>query len=304
MRAPEPSDTAPPKSADPMLAALKKGISNQASNWLLPLVQRVARDHIGGETLDDAMSVARRLAREGYPNTLGFWDTPDYTMHQVANIYLQSIKSAAANFEDSYISIKPPALGFDPELAAGLAIAAGSHGIRLHCDSHGPDMADRSCTLIDAMRSRHPSGKFGTTLPGRWRRSLSDADWAIERDVFVRVVKGQWPDLADPGRDLRAGFLEVVDRLAGRARHVAVASHDALLVAEAVSRLRAAGTSCDVEVIHGGPKAAALHWARENRVGVRVYVAYGKGFIPNALRALRRNPRLAWWIVKASVWRS
>src|SRR5207247_3807890 len=119
---------------------------------------------------------------------------------------------------------------------------------------------------------------FGTTLPGRWKRSAADALWAAESGLTVRVVKGQWADPSNPAQDLRAGFLEVIDQLAGRAPHVAVATHDVPLAAEAIARLRSAGTSCEMELLHGLPMKASLRLARKLAVNLRVYVPYGKAY--------------------------
>lgn len=297
-----PLGTAPPTEEEPAgWRRLRTSAVKRASALVMPLVQRVARDYIGGETLDDAMCVAHRLAGENLPHTLGFWDTEAYDGPQVAKIYLDSVERLAASGLDGYLSIKPPALRFDAALATELAAVAETQKIRLHCDSHGTEVADPSYAMMETMHGRLSASRLSTTLPGRWSRSLADADWAIERGMIVRVVKGQWPDPADPARDMAAGCLEVIDRLAGRARHVAMASHDLPLVEEAIGRLRAAGTSCELELIHGVPMAEPLRWAREHGVGVRIYVPFGKGFVPNAIGLLRRNPRLAWRIVKGLV---
>ena len=289
--------TAPPEAGD-RRRHLRAAVARMAAVALLPMAQRVARDRIGGHTVADAISVARRLAAEGQPCTLGFWDTPDYSRQQVLATYVEAIAALAAADLDATLSIKPPAIGFDPALAAELARAASERGVGLHCDSHGTEAADASCAMIEAMLDILPAARLGTTLPGRWRRSLADADWAVERGLAVRVVKGQWPDPGDPDRDLDRGYLEVIDRLAGRARLVAVATHDVGLLAEAVGRLRTAGTACRAELIHGAPMEAALGWAQGNGVEVRIYVPFGKGFLPNVLGMLRRDPRLALRIVK------
>ena len=116
------TETAPPESAPlPVLRGLKASVSRKISASLLPLVTRFARDFVSGETIDDALSVAQRLANDTIPSTLGFWDTPDYTRRQVAHIYLAAVKRLAAGTLDSYVSIKPPALGYDPQLAAEFA---------------------------------------------------------------------------------------------------------------------------------------------------------------------------------------
>jgi proline dehydrogenase len=294
-----PPNTAPPEVGPTgPVRRLRTRVVRAASALLLPLIQRVAREHIGGETVDDAMSVARRVAFEKHPCTLGFWDTADYVARDVADIYRESVEQLAVSGLDGYLSIKPPALGFDTEYAVELAASAERRGVRLHCDSHGTEAADPSHAMVQAMIDNVSTCDLGTTLPGRWSRSLSDAEWAIERGLGVRVVKGQWPDPADPKRDMRAGYLEVINRLAGRARQVAVASHDVPLVAEAITRLRAGGTPLELELIYGVPSAQALRWAHENHVTVRIYVPFGKGFIPNAIGLLRRNPRVALRVAK------
>ena len=147
----------------------------------------------------------------------------------MAGVYLTAIEQLAGS--DDYLSIKLPALRFSSVLTASVAAAAKARGVRLHCDSHDIETSPQMQRLVDEIQGQGVTVSY--TLPGRWSRSLDDADWAAERGLTVRVVKGQWADPADPNRDLRAGFLEVVERLAGKPSHVAVASHDVPLAAQA-----------------------------------------------------------------------
>ena len=285
-------DTAPP--APSVGRRLRSTVTRGASAVILPVLQRAARAYVGGETIEDALIVARRLAKSTFNSTLGYWNVSEQTGPDLVKIYLATIERLSSSGLDSYISIKPPALRFDSGIAAELASAAQAHGVRLHCDSHGREVADPSCAFAQKMLDHLPPSKLGTTLPGRWVRSLKDVDWVVERGLNVRVVKGEWPDPDDPDRDMRAGYLEVIDQLAGRARHVAVATHELPLAVEAITRLRRAGTSCELEMIHGMPIASAVKWAGESSVAVRIYVPFGRGYIPNALGVLVRNPRLLW----------
>mgnify|MGYP006268091069 CR=1 FL=1 len=67
---------------------------------------------------------------------------------------------------------------------------------------------------------------------------------------------------------------------------------------EAFMRLRRAGTPCELELLFGLPMRRSLAWAAEAGGRVRIYVPYGRGYLPHAVSQLRRNPRFAWWIVK------
>lgn len=296
-------DTAPPESPveSSTLLSLKRRISGKVSASILPIVQKVARPYVGGDTVDEAICVANRLAGEGFATTLGYWDRGRDTGRQVADIYLNAVRELSATDLDSYVSLKPPPLRFAPELANELAVAAATHRVRLHCDSHGPNVADFSHAMLQGMIAKLGGNSLGTTLPGRWSRSLRDADWAVENALNVRVVKGQWPDPDDSRRDMSSGFLEVVQRLAGRARHVSVATHDFPLARAAIEQLRTAGTPCELELLLGMPAKPLFRWAERKGVKVRIYVPFGSGFVANAIGVLKRNPRLIYAVAKEHV---
>jgi proline dehydrogenase len=262
---------------------------------LLPLARRAAGSYVAGEHLDDALEVADRLAERGLGVTLGYWDAEGEPPRHVADTYLAAIEALAGR-DHAYLSIKVPSLKFSDELVKEIVDEAAKSRVRLHFDALGPDMADRSRALCGRLLDQGVDVSY--TLPGRWVRSIDDAGWAVERGIVVRVVKGQWPDPVDPRRDLRAGFLQVIDALAGRARHVAIASHDPPLVAEAVRRLQTAGTSCELELLFGLPMRESLVAANALKLGVHIYVPYGKAYLPYALARVRSNPRIAWWLLR------
>jgi len=290
--------TEPPDVAS---ASLKRRLGEKASSLLMPLIRRAARPYLGGETADDALCVVDRLTGEGLRTSLSYWDDGKESLGDIESIAGTALAAMTAKNSNAYLALKPPALRFSPEAAVRLAHLAAAHNIRLHFDSHGADVADRHNAMLEAMLSVSRPELLGTTLPGRLQRTSGDADWAVSRRLPVRVVKGEWPDPADPHCDLRARFLAVIDCLAGRASHVAVATHDEALGREAITKLRQAGTSCEVEVLLGMPARALTEWAKRSGVPVRIYVPYGCGFIPNDVGVLRRNPRLALTIAKAQM---
>jgi proline dehydrogenase len=120
----------------------------------------------------------------------------------------------------------------------------------------------------------------------------------VDQGFSVRVVKGQWPDPEAPKHDQRTGYLEVVRRLAGRARHVAVASHDLQTARQALDILLTANTSTSLELLYGLPSRRQIELASSFGVPVRIYVPYGSAYLPYCLAQMKRNPRIAWWLLR------
>jgi proline dehydrogenase len=245
------------------------------------VVPRLARRYVAGPHLSHALAVCRQERAAGRGSALGYW-APETPEPQAVLAAYEAAVTAAADLP-TYVSLKLPDLAFDLARLHALVSLAEERGVRLHLDSVGVDGAD---AMVQAVTSR--PGRLGATLPGRWARSPVDAAILAPLDVPLRVVKGQFPDPDQPGADLRAGFLAVVDVLAGRRAPVAVATHDHALAAAALGLLRAAGTPVRLEQLYGlrplTPYPPGLD--------VVTYVPYGTAYLPYALRQVRDRPGL------------
>lgn len=266
------------------------------------LARIASRSYIAGDELDDALSVAARLAERGCSATIGYWDGPNDSPTTVIRAYQSAVAGIAAAKLDAYQSIKLPSLGYSRDLIRELAERALEGGVGLHFDALGPETVDRTWGLIGEL----PGGgaNLGCTIPGRWARSPADAEWAIAHGLAVRVVKGQWQDPEHPMLDPRSGYLEVIKRLAGRARRVAVASHDLLTARRSIEILLAAGTPTTLELLYGLPSRRQIAMARELNVPARIYVPYGVAYLPYCLGQMKRNPRIAWWLLRDALRRA
>ena len=263
--------------------------------WNL-LGKRAARSYIAGPELQDAMRVKNELSQKGFSSTIGFWNTDEDPHDNVLHQYLAGIDALKEEGKNSYLSIKLPAIGFSSQLLSSVLLTARKDDIRIHFDALGPETVNQTWSVIEESLPEYDN--LSCTLPGRWRRSPQDADWAVEHGLSVRVIKGQWADSDAPDIDMRTGFLNIIDRLAGRARLVAVASHDTWLAKESIKRLRAAGTPCEMELVYGLPARESIRLAKELDLRVRFYIPYGNGFLPYCLSWARRNPRILWWMIK------
>lgn len=278
--------------AKPRLRSLYRYASNT-------LVARILPRFVIGAEATDAVAMARRMVDEGRMTSIGYWSALDDASKKASDEYLRLIELLQdAPPEMRHLSIKLPAIHFKEDLLKRIVERAAETGIALHCDSHGPEEADRMRDLVGRFDAQGMA--LGYTVPARWSRSAADAAWAGSQRLMVRVVKGQWPDpQADPA-DLRTAYLKVIDALAatGTVRRVAVASHDVPLVKEAVQRLRAANVPCHLELLYGLPAKRSLAQAAALGLEVRFYLPYGTSYLPYSIKKALRQPRLLWWLVR------
>lgn len=262
-----------------------------ASVCVAPVLARAARSYVAGPACGDALRVAGELARRGFASTLGFWDGEGDEPEAVAAEYQAALDALTTIGHDSYLSIKLPAIGGEASYLTPLLEQARCHHLRIHFDSVCPTKSDAMWAAARSAARQH-GATISASVPGRWRRSLDDVELAINAGIVPRIVKGQWVDPAAPDIDLRQGFLAVVDRVAGRAPRVAIATHDAPLAEEAIARLERAGSQVEVELLYGLPERPVLAVAAAHDAPVRFYVPYGRAYLPYALGQICRQPRL------------
>jgi proline dehydrogenase len=268
-----------------------------ASRLAAPVFRRAARVYIAGPTLEDGLRVARRLQERGFTSNLGFWDGAGDSPQSVSQACVQALLALRNLGFDCYLSIKAPAFKYSQAWMSEIVAAAKICNARLHFDSHGPETVDRTLELLDWTLLSYSN--LSLTIPARWKRSLRDAGWALERNLRVRIVKGQWED--GSAVDPREGFVRVIQCVAGRAEVTAVATHDARLAFESVVRLRSAGTRAEMELLFGLPSSAPLRVAQQFGMKPRFYIPYGHAWLPYAVSQVKRNPRVLLWVLKDSV---
>jgi len=273
-------------------------ITGAISGWL---TEHLAEEYIAGPAVRDAASICKKVAAKyGWRCSMAFWNLPEDPPDRVASRYRQALTAIVRENLDCHLAIRPASLAYDLDRLSEILDLAREYGVLVHFDSQQLESATPSLALLEQAVKLYPKLRY--TLPACWRRSMCDAARLIELGIGVRVVKGQWPDPDDPGRDPRAGFLELVDTLAGRAVHVGVATHDASLARASLIKLKRAGTRCELEQLYGLP-IIADDMVEALDVIVRLYIPYGNGFVPYALSQIAKEPRIAAWFVKDLVLR-
>jgi proline dehydrogenase len=266
------------------------------SRLAAPVLRRAASAYVAGPEFDDALRVALGLQSKGFLVTISYWNGDEDSPRHVADAYLQSLAAMQGRGFD-HLSIKLPALDYSYDLLEEVMGAAKRLDVKIHFDSLGPETADRTFRVLDRALSTYPG--FSITIPTRWKRSLKDIDWAIERNLTMRIVKGQWPENGNVSTE--QDFVPAIWRIAGRVNRVNIATHNPELIADSLKCLYAAGTRGNVELLYGLPTRGALAVARQFGAPVRFYIPFGYAWLPYCLSQAQKDPRILLRMLKDSL---
>lgn len=279
-----------------MLSSVKRLLSP----WFYKFVAKASRRYVAGLNFSDATKTGRVIQDKGYLTSFAYWNADTDTPEEVAAEYQHEIDWLAEESRTGYLSIKAPAFQFDGNLCHDLLLYANQKGIAIHFDSLSHEDAEKTFALIKNECSTNAVGT-GCSLPGRWNRSIEDAQFAIDHNIIVRVVKGQWPDPVAPDLDPAAGFLDIVRKLSGKAPLVRIATHDPGLARDSIEILHSSGTACELELLYGLPVTRILPLIAETGVRVRMYIPYGHAWVPYSIDQLRRKPRMLGWLIRDAI---
>ena len=274
-----------------------------------PLVGRVARRYVAGETLEQALETVGALAGEGAMATLdllGEEVTEPSRAVACVEEYERMLTAIAARGLPSNVSIKPTGLGLKigeavcRENVERIVAAAHRHGnfVRI-------DMEDASTTdfTLDLYRELHPRyGNVGAVLQAYMRRTLADVDRLPAQGANVRLCKGIYiePESIQfrDDQEVRVSFVRSLEALLDGGCYAAIATHDEWLVDESLRLVRERGLTPDLyefQMLLGvRPELGDRIVADGHRL--RIYVPYGQQWYEYSLRRLQENPKIAGYI--------
>lgn len=244
-----------------------------------------------------AATLSARYHRRGFTATLGYFNRPDEPVDAIVAACRAVAASTGPERGGNCLSIKAPALAFDAQAIRAIAQCAADAGMATMFDAHGA--GDAPATLAAAEAVASAGLPTGIVLPARWQRSLADAARFRDSAMCIRIVRGEWPDPAQSAAEQpEEDYLRLVAALAGRAAPVALATHRPALFARAAALLREAGTPVLLEQLRGLPRRRTSRIARRGAVPIRLYIAFGPGWIPYAVDRALARPHLPLWFVR------
>jgi proline dehydrogenase len=273
-----------------------------------PIVGYFSRRYIAGPTRDDAFRVSRELAARGAMSTLDilgeFITTPEEAAANT-QAYVDLLHAIARQgLPQVNVSVKLTALGLlldrSPCLdnTRRLARTAAELGNFVRIDMEDARCTSRTLDVYRALREELP-GHVGVVLQARLRRTLRDVLDLTDRPANFRICKGIYVEprtIAWTDREIiRRNFTRVLEAMIDRGAYVGIATHDELLVWEALDLIERRGLTRDryeFQMLLGVDEPLRdLLLASGHRL--RVYVPYGEQWYAYSVRRLRENPQIA-----------
>jgi proline dehydrogenase len=276
------------------------------------VVRRVANRYIAGETTDDALRVVAGLNSRGFRATLDILGEHIRTMdqaHRATEGYLNVLEEIAKRRVDSTISIKLTQLGLKLDRQACLDMARRlvrraselNNFVRI-------DMEDSSCTtdtLATYRELRREFSNVGVVVQAYLRRTMDDVcaledlrpNYRLCKGVYVEPREISYHDM----RVINRNYVALLERLLAKGSYVGIATHDELMVWEAlriIRELKLPSTAYEFQMLLG-VEEQLRDIIRAAGHTVRVYIPFGRDWYSYSVRRLRENPRLAGYVFKA-----
>jgi len=270
-----------------------------------PVTRGVVRRFVAGESIDDAVRVARELTTQGLLVSLDHLgeDTRDAPAARAAvDAYRALAERLAAEglAAGAEMSVKLSAVG--QALDEGLALdnarliceAARSAGTTVTIDMEDHTTTDSTLRLVGSLREDFPT--TGAVLQASLRRSEEDCRRLGVPGSRVRLCKGAYqepPSLAWQRRDdIRAAYVRCLRALIAGGALPMAATHDPKLI-EATGRLVAAmrgrGFAHEYQLLYGVRPDEQRRLAMAGET-VRVYVPFGVQWYGYLMRRMAERP--------------
>lgn len=208
----------------------------------------------------------------------------------------------------SAVSLKLTHLGLDlsedialKNVAAIIKKAAELNNF-VRFDMEGSKYTQKTLDIFLKLCSRYPN--MGIAIQSYLLRSKDDVKLLNENNASVRLVKGAYkepPDIAfEKKKMVDENYEYLMKELLLKGNMPAIATHDERLINEAISfaaENRIAKDKFEFEMLLGIKRTLQKRLAQEG-FRVRVYVPYGKNWLPYTLRRFRERKENIWFVLK------
>ena len=268
-----------------------------------------AKRFIAGEDRKTAIKNIRAIYQRGYLSTVDVLGENVFTEAQAGaarDEYLNLLKDVETLHFPLDLSVKLTSLGLDIDYdlckknVEAIVNAAGQHTVRF--DMEGSDCTERTVNLCLELHAPH--NNLGLVLQSYLRRTEADVDRVIQNKISTRLCKGAYQEPADIAfqsmTEVRANFLKQARRLLKEGYLPAIATHDEYLIQMLLEFIRKENIlpqSFYFELLYG-VRRDLQKILLDKGYRVRIYVPYGKSWLPYTLRRLGERKENIVFVVK------
>ncbi len=259
---------------------------------------------VAGETLDECVTVLRRLNEAGlHANTTLLGEAVSDPAHaaSVTDEYERILDRIAAEELRANVALKLTHLGlsFDRQLAytnlERVVTHAGGVGTFIRIDMEQSEYLDPTLEIYERLRAAGHDN-VGTVLQTYLYRTPDDLERLLPLQPNLRIVKGAYLEPAEVAypekQDVDRAYVEVVERGLRGGAYIAVATHDEAIIrqVQAFAKRKGIGHECfEFQMLYGVRSALQRSIAAE---GYKVLVAtpFGPDWYPYLMRRLAERP--------------
>lgn len=277
------------------------------------LLAPFARRFIAGTTLSEALDFTANLKSQG------FYTSVDHLGESVASVeeaniaaeqYLIILKALKERNLDRNVSLKltQMGLGVDQELCRNnlkkIVKLAEDIGGFVRVDMEGSDVTQLSLDIVCRIK-QNKATPVGIALQAMLKRTPADLVKLLERDVTIRLCKGAYKEPKEIAyqdmRDIRRQYLALAKRLITSGSYHGIATHDEYLIKEIISFSRSQKISPDKFEFQMllGIRRSLQRKIVEDGWKLRVYVPFGRAWLPYTWRRIRERKENLWFVAKS-----
>jgi proline dehydrogenase len=269
-----------------------------------------ARRFIAGETIEDAIDVARRVEAQGLLQTL------DYLGESVSNLAEADAATAAyRGIVDAIIvsgigrnlSLKLTQLGLDVDRASAVdnlrKIMDRAEGFFVRIDMESSRYTETTLEIFETLWG-HGYQHMGVVLQADLYRTAQDVERVLALGARVRLVKGAYNE---PKRvayrkkhDVDAAYARLMKTLLARGNYPAIATHDPVMIDLTRRYAEEQGIGRDkfeFQMLYGIRRDLQRSLVKEG-YKVRVYVPFGRQWFPYFMRRLGERPANVAFVIR------
>lgn len=276
-----------------------------------PVVGFFSKRYIAGDTVEKGLAESQRLNEAGCVVTLDVLGEDIRSRDEALgarDAYLRLLGAIDEAGIEGNVSLKPTQLGLELDLDFATetirAVVARAHELGSFVRIDMEDATTTDHTLEVYRRLRSEFSNLGVVLQSCLRRTVRDAEALAAQQANVRLCKGIYIEpyrisWRDP-EIIRRAFVRDLEVLLRGGSYVGIATHDEILVYEAlelVRRLNLPPDAYEFQMLLGVTERLR-QIVIDGGHRMRVYVPFGREWYAYSTRRLRENPKMASTILR------